>query len=71
VIEDEGPGIPAAEMEKVFTPFYRIESSRNAETGGVGLGLSIARTIVRQHGGDIVLSPGQTGLRAVVSLPLV
>lgn len=71
VVEDDGPGIPEGEMEAVFSPFYRLESSRNTETGGVGLGLSIARTIVRQHGGDIMLSPHNPGLRAAVSLPLL
>jgi len=71
VVEDTGPGIPAEEMEAVFSPFYRLEASRNAETGGVGLGLSIARTIARQHGGDITLSARDPGLRAVLSLPLL
>jgi signal transduction histidine kinase len=69
VVEDQGPGIPDEQFERVFAPFYRIESSRNAETGGVGLGLSIARTIIRQHGGDIVLSHNHPGLKAVVALP--
>jgi signal transduction histidine kinase len=69
VVEDNGPGLPAEEMEAVFSPFYRLERSRNMETGGVGLGLSIARTIARQHGGDIVLSAREPGLRAVLSLP--
>jgi len=52
-IHDEGPGIPAAEMERVFNPFYRVEPSRNRETGGFGLGLTIARGAIRAHGGDI------------------
>ncbi len=73
-IEDDGPGIPAADFEKVFAPFVRLESSRNRTTGGVGLGLSIARTIVRSHGGDIVLAnrdagDGAGGLVASVRLP--
>lgn len=54
-IQDGGPGIPEAEIENVFAPFYRLEQSRNSETGGVGLGLSVARNIIRGHGGDIVL----------------
>ena len=54
-IEDEGPGIPRAEHEKVFEPFYRVESSRNLETGGVGLGLSVTRSIIWEHGGEISL----------------
>jgi signal transduction histidine kinase len=69
VVDDGGPGIPPAEIEQVFVPFYRIEQSRSRTTGGIGLGLSIARAIVRQHGGDIVLSPNNPGLRALVTLP--
>ncbi len=70
VIDDDGPGIPGDDMEKVFKPFVRLESSRNKDTGGVGLGLAIARSIVRGHGGDIVLQnrPGG-GLRVIISLP--
>jgi signal transduction histidine kinase len=69
-VDDDGPGLPADELERVFTPFYRKESSRNTETGGTGLGLSIARSIARGHGGDIVLvnRPGG-GLTARLSLP--
>jgi signal transduction histidine kinase len=69
VIEDQGPGIPDDQLERVFAPFYRLETSRNHETGGVGLGLSIARTIIHQHGGDIILSSNKPGLRATVALP--
>ncbi|NOJ42965.1 sensor histidine kinase [Bradyrhizobium australiense] len=68
-VSDDGPGIPDGAKEQVFTPFFRIENSRNRETGGVGLGLSIARTIVRHHGGDIVLTNKQKGLQATISLP--
>ncbi|MEH2590549.1 signal transduction histidine kinase [Bradyrhizobium sp. AZCC 1721] len=68
-VSDDGPGIPDSAKEQVFTPFFRMENSRNRETGGVGLGLSIARTIVRHHGGDIVLTNKQKGLQAVISLP--
>lgn len=71
VIEDDGPGIPANMAEQVFMPFFRIEDSRNQETGGVGLGLSIARNIVRNHGGDIRLVNHEGGLRAIVTLPLI
>ncbi len=69
-VEDDGPGIPEAELEAVFAPFKRLEASRNRETGGTGLGLTIARNILRAHGGDVVLAnrPGG-GLRAVASLP--
>ena len=70
VVDDDGPGIPEAERERVFDPFVRLEGSRSRETGGVGLGLSIARSIVRAHGGDITLENRQAGgLKAVISLP--
>lgn len=70
VIGDEGPGIAADQLERVFEPFYRLEGSRNRETGGVGLGLAVARDIARAHGGDLILRnrPGG-GLEAVLSLP--
>jgi len=69
-IEDEGPGIPDSEHEKVFAPFYRLETSRSRETGGVGLGLAVARTAVRAHGGDITMEPlDQGGFRVTVILP--
>jgi len=55
-IVDNGPGIADAQLENVFAPFYRIEASRNNETGGTGLGLTVARTIVRAHGGEITLT---------------
>ena len=70
VIEDEGPGIPEADMERVFEPFVRLEESRSRDTGGTGLGLAIARTIARGHGGDIRLENREGGgLRATVALP--
>jgi signal transduction histidine kinase len=57
-------------MEKVFTPFYRLEGSRNRKTGGIGLGLTVVRTIVRAHGGDIHLeNRKEGGLRVTVILP--
>jgi hypothetical protein len=69
-IEDDGPGIPPEAMEAVFEPFRRLETSRNRETGGSGLGLSIARNIIRAHGGDILLENlPQGGLRTTVTLP--
>ena len=71
LVEDDGPGIPDDAMEQVFAPFYRLEDSRNRETGGVGLGLSIARAIARHHGGDVVLGNNAKGLRATISLPLL
>ena len=71
MVDDNGPGIPAANREDVFKPFFRLEQSRNPETGGTGLGLTIARDIIRGHGGDLELrdAPGG-GLRAVLRLPL-
>jgi hypothetical protein len=69
-IEDDGPGIPPGELERVFEPFHRGEPSRNRETGGVGLGLPIARNILRAHGGDVVLTNRPTGgAKATVTLP--
>jgi len=69
-IEDEGPGIPPGELEKVFEPFRRLETSRNRETGGTGLGLPIARNILRAMGGDVTLANRQPkGLVATVTLP--
>jgi signal transduction histidine kinase len=68
-VEDDGPGIPDGDIETVFKPFVRLEKSRNKDTGGVGLGLAIARTIVRSHGGDIVLqNRTEGGLRAAIAL---
>ena len=70
-IEDDGPGIPADKREDVFKAFYRVEGSRNKETGGVGLGLSIAKDIVVSHGGSIELSDSELGgLRVLITLPL-
>ncbi len=70
VITDEGPGIPEAELSKVFAPFYRLETSRSRGTGGAGLGLAVARDIARAHGGDVVLANRAVrGLTATLSLP--
>jgi len=67
---DEGPGIPEPELQKVFEPFYRLEQSRSRETGGTGLGLTIARNIAQMHGGNITLrNRPERGLEAVLSLP--
>ena len=69
-VEDEGPGMPESQLEAVFDPFYRIESSRSRDTGGVVLGLSVARSIVDAHGGQIVLANRPTGgLQVMVELP--
>ncbi|WP_052761022.1 ATP-binding protein [Sedimenticola thiotaurini] len=70
IIADRGEGVPEAELEGLFDPFYRREESRARETGGTGLGLGIARNIARAHGGDVILRKGRsTGLEAVVTLP--
>ncbi|MDH5749719.1 MAG: ATP-binding protein, partial [Rhodospirillales bacterium] len=69
-INDKGPGIPEDQMEKVFTPFYRLEQSRSRETGGVGLGLSVVRSIVHAHGGEVTLkNRAEGGLRVTITLP--
>ena len=69
-IDDNGPGIPPGELDRVFEPFHRLEASRNRETGGSGLGLPIARNILRAHGGDVTLANRSGGgLRATVILP--
>jgi signal transduction histidine kinase len=70
IVRDQGPGIPAAELERVFEPFYRLENSRSRDTGGTGLGLGIARNIARAHGGELTLrNRPQGGLDAVLELP--
>ena len=69
-IADHGPGIPEEDMEKVFEPFFRRESSRGRHTGGSGLGLGIARNIARAHGGDLTLkNRPEGGLVAKLQLP--
>ncbi len=68
-VEDEGPGLPAEELERVFLPFYRSDHSRNLNKTGIGLGLAVSRSIARAHGGDINLSPGDQGLRVQLRLP--
>ena len=70
VVDDDGPGIPEAELKEVFAPFYRLERSRSRETGGAGLGLSLARTAAHAHGGEITLANRlEGGLRAIIQLP--
>jgi len=71
VIDDDGPGIDPSKREEVFRPFTRLEQSRNSTTGGVGLGLTIARDIARFHGGDVILESSPLGgLRARIWLPV-
>lgn len=70
-MDDAGPGIPADRMEELFKPFVRLETSRSRDTGGVGMGLAIARMIIRGHGGDILLANRpEGGLRVTVILPI-
>ena len=70
-IDDDGPGIPEDLREEVFKPFYRIEGSRNPGTGGVGLGLTIARDVIRGHGGEIRLGDSPNGgLRVRLKVPI-
>jgi signal transduction histidine kinase len=72
VVDDDGSGIPTHLHEDVFRPFYRVESSRNRQTGGVGLGLAAARSAVRGHGGDILLERSASGgLRVRARLPAI
>lgn len=74
-VDDDGPGIPEDELEKIFTPFYRLEKSRNSQTGGAGLGLTLARAIAEKHGGTIALTNRYapdgaiSGLRAIFAFP--
>lgn len=68
IVDDDGPGIPEADIDAMFEPFTRAESSRNRDSGGTGLGLTIARAIARSHGGDVTLQPrSEGGLRAILS----
>lgn len=70
VVDDDGPGIPEADFERVFAPFVRLESSRSRDTGGSGLGLAVARAAIRAHGGDIRLANRpEGGLRVTLGLP--
>jgi len=71
LIDDDGPGIPEDQRDDVFRPFYRVEGSRNQETGGIGLGLTIVRDVIRAHGGDIELDQAPIGgLRVRLRLPI-
>ena len=70
-VDDDGPGIPEGKRDDVFKAFYRVEGSRNKETGGVGLGLSIAKDVISSHGGTITLGDSDMGgLRVLISIPL-
>lgn len=71
LVDDDGPGIPKDKRDEVFRAFYRLEESRNKETGGVGLGLAITKDIIASHGGKILLNESKMGgLRVVIELPI-
>ena len=71
IVDDNGPGIPKDKRDEVFRAFYRLEKSRNKETGGIGLGLAITRDIIASHGGKIILGDSKLGgLKAVIELPI-
>jgi two-component system sensor histidine kinase CpxA len=69
-VTDQGPGIPDAALERIFEPFYRVDDARARETGGYGLGLSIANRSITQHGGNIAAENTGGGLRVVIELPI-
>ncbi len=70
-VSDDGPGIDSAKLEQVFEPFVRLDASRNQDTGGIGLGLSIARSCIRAHGGEVKLcNRPEGGLSAIIALPI-
>lgn len=69
-LDDDGPGIPVEERENVYRPFYRLDESRNLDTGNVGLGMNIAKDVVTSHGGEMILDESpQKGLRVVIQIP--
>jgi two-component system sensor histidine kinase CpxA len=70
-VRDFGPGVPASEIERIFSPFHRVEPSRDRETGGVGLGLAIAQRAISVHGGRITAENATNGgLRVIIRLPM-
>ncbi len=68
-IEDQGPGVPDADLENIFSEFYRVDTARVRESGGYGLGLAIARRALVEHGGKVIAENTGSGLRLIVSLP--
>ena len=71
MVDDDGPGIPIESRKDVFKAFFRVEPSRNPETGGTGLGLTIARDIARSHGGELEMGEAPSGgLRAIINIPI-
>ena len=70
-VDDDGPGIPEDEIERMFEAFTRLEQSRSRDTGGSGLGLALARAIIESHGGTLMLANREEGgLRASIRLPV-
>jgi signal transduction histidine kinase len=71
IVEDQGPGVAEHELQNILKPFYRLDSSRNRDSGGIGLGLAITQNIVQLHGGKVLISnrAGTTGLRVEIALP--
>jgi len=68
-IEDQGPGVPEGDLDKIFTEFYRVDNARTRESGGYGLGLAIARRALQQHGGEVTANNTGAGLRVTIRLP--
>lgn len=68
-VRDQGPGVPSEALTKIFNPFYRVEGHRSRDTGGVGLGLAIARRAVELHGGTIIANNTPPGLTVDITLP--
>jgi len=69
-VEDQGPGVPENDLNKVFNEFYRVDSARSRESGGHGLGLAIAKRALMLHGGEVTANNTGAGLRITVRLPL-
>jgi two-component system sensor histidine kinase CpxA len=71
IVQDHGPGVPESELDKVFKPFYRVDTSRERRTGGVGLGLAIAERAIKLHNGTITAGNlKQGGFQIEISLPM-
>ena len=68
-VQDQGPGIPSAQCEAVWSPFHRLERERRNGSGGAGIGLAVVRELVEAHGGTCWFEPGEGG-RAIVQLPV-
>jgi signal transduction histidine kinase len=69
-VTDDGPGIPAADRDRVFDRFTRLDDARTRDAGGTGLGLAIVRELVRMHSGTVTLGDARPGLRVAISLPM-